>query len=1039
MLLAIAVPVCAIAQNVTVKGLVKDDAGEPLALVSVAELGTTNGTVTDLDGNYSISVPSNATLQFSFMGYTTVSEQVNGRSTINVTLSEDAELLEEIVVIGYGVQKKSDLTGAVTSIRTDDLKNRSTSDAAAALMGKASGVQVVTTSGAPGKGADIRVRGYSSNSGNIGPLYIVDGLQVSSIQYLDPEMIESIEVLKDAASAAIYGAQAGNGVVLVTTKTGGKGQGKIFYNGQFTYSSLSRKLNTMRAADYIEFGKANGYLDDALLNTYYDGTTDVDWGSEIFVPTWSNRQTVGFQGGNDRGSYFVSINNVDNNGIFRGDKDQYKRLTMQINGDYKIKDWLTVGTNTSIEKWGTKGVSEANDNGSAMLSAITSSPLFPVRGDASKLSAAQAGALAEGKKLLTDPETGLYWTVPLIGETQSGHPYVQRDATESTNEGITLRGVAYLNLTPIKGLTYTSRFGYQVNQQTGHSYTEPYFASPTIQATNYSLSANVNSGYNYQWENFINFNRTFGDHDILVMGGMSFRESFWDNMSGSASGPDILKGYESNYIFLSNVLTNESTNRSYSNEPGRSAALSYFGRIGYTFANKYALQANFRADAFDTSKLPKDARWGYFPSVSAGWTLSNESFIKDNIDREVLSFLKLRASYGVNGNVNVLNNYRYSTGVIKNTVFYQYSVDSPTMSLGSLPSGLSNPDLRWERSVQTDLGLDARFLNNRLSLGIDWFNKNTDDLLVGVSPVIEVGIPAYKDKGISSDAIVNAGSVNNKGLEIELGWRDQVGDFAYSVNANTSFLKNKVTYLEPTVGRIPGRTVQGTKLTATFEEGYPIWYMLGYKATRIDEEGYALFAKFDAEGNQLFDDEGNPIETRTPDETTDRVMIGKGIPDMTYGLTINLEWKGIDLSIFGTGVAGVDIYPTAFRVDRPSCNTYAYYWENSWKQAGDEATAKFPAANHWNSEAFSSTLSVFNGSYFKIKQIQLGYTIPKSITKKFFVSNMRLYGMLDNFITFSNYIGLDPETAGGGSNALGFDMGNYPTSKSVIFGLNLEF
>ena len=1032
MLLAIAVPVCAIAQNVTVKGLVKDDAGEPLALVSVAELGTTNGTVTDLDGNYSISVPSNATLQFSFMGYTTVSEQVNGRSTINVTLSEDAELLEEIVVIGYGVQKKSDLTGAVTSVRTDDLKNRSTSDAAAALMGKASGVQVVTASGAPGKGADIRVRGYSSNSGNIGPLYIVDGLQVSSIQYLDPEMIESIEVLKDAASAAIYGAQAGNGVVLVTTKTGGKGQGKIFYNGQFTYSSLSRKLNTMRAADYIEFGKANGYLSDALLNTYYDGTTDVDWGSEIFVPTWSNRQTVGFQGGNDRGSYFVSINNVDNNGIFRGDKDQYKRLTMQINGDYKIKDWLTVGTNTSIEKWGTKGVSEANDNGSAMLSAITSSPLFPVRGDVSKLSAAQATALAEGKKLLTDPETGLYWTVPLIGETQSGHPYVQRDATESTSDGITLRGVAYLNLTPIKGLTYTSRFGYQVNQQTGHSYTEPYFSSPTIQATNYSLSANVNSDYNYQWENFVNFNRTFGDHDILVMGGMSFRESFWDNMSGSASGPDILKGYEPNYIFLSNVLTNESTTRSYSNEPGRSAALSYFGRIGYTFANKYALQANFRADAFDTSKLPKDARWGYFPSVSAGWTLSNESFIKDNIDREVLSFLKLRASYGVNGNVNVLNGYPYSTGIIKNTVFYQYSVDAATMTLGSLPSGLSNPDLRWERSVQTDLGLDARFLNNRLSLGIDWFNKNTDDLLVGVNPVIEVGVPAFNDKGISSSTTVNAGSINNKGLEIELGWRDQVGDFAYSVNANTSFLKNKVTYLEPTVGRISGRTVQGTYLTATVEEGYPIWYMLGFKATGIDEEGYALFAQFDENGNQIG-------ETRTPDQTTDRVMIGKGIPDMTYGLTINMEWKGFDLSIFGTGVAGVDIYPTAFRVDRPSCNTYSYYWENSWKQAGDEATAKFPAANHWNSEAFSSTLSVFNGSYFKIKQIQLGYTIPKSITKKFFVSNMRLYGMLDNFITFSNYIGLDPETATGGSNALGFDMGNYPTSKSVIFGLNLEF
>ena len=705
---------------------------------------------------------------------------------------------------------------------------------------------------------------------------------------------------------------------------------------------------------------------------------------------------------------------------------------MQINADYKIKNWLTVGTNTSVEKWGTKGVSEQNDNGSALLSAITSSPLFPVRGDASMLTSDQNTALAEGKKLLIDEETGLYWTVPKIGVTQSGHPYVQRDATDSENAGITLRGVAYLNLTPLKGLTYTSRFGYQVNQQTSHSYTEPYYSTATIQATNYTLSADVNSGYNYQWENFVNFNRTFGDHDITAMAGMSFKESFWDNMHGEATGPDILAGYEPNYIFLSNVLSNESTTRSYRNEPGRSASLSYFGRIGYAYANKYAIQANFRADAFDTSKLPADARWGYFPSVSGGWTISNESFIKDNIDREVLSFLKLRASWGVNGNVNVLNNYKYSTGILKNKVFYQYSVDSPTMSLGSLPSGLSNPELRWERSVQTDLGIDARFLDNRLSFSLDFYNKNTDDLLINVSPAIEVGVPAFIEKGISSDAVINAGSINNKGLEIELGWRDQIGDFSYEINANSSFLKNKVTYLEPTVGRITGRTVQGTFLTSVCEEGYPIWYMLGYKATRIDEEGYAWYAKFDADGNQIG-------ETKTPDQATDRVMIGKGVPDMTYGITINMAWKNFDFSVFGTGVQGVEIYPTAFRVDRPSCNTYTYYWENSWKQAGDEATAKFPAANHWSSDAFSSTLNVFDGSYFKIKQIQLGYTIPKNITKKFAVSNMRLYGMLDNFITFSNYIGLDPETAGGGTNALGFDMGNYPTSKSVIFGLNLEF
>ena len=1032
-LIALAMPLCVFAQNVTVKGQVKDDAGEPMIAAAVAELGTSNGTVTDLDGNYSITVASDASLQFSFMGYVTKTEAVNGRTTINVTLSEDAELLDEVVVIGYGVQKKSDLTGSVTSVRQNDLKNRSTSDAAAALQGKASGIQVVNNSGAPGKAAEIRVRGYSSNSGNIGPLYIVDGLQVENIQYLDPELIESIEVLKDAASAAIYGAQAGNGVVLVTTKSGGKSSGNIFYNGQWQYQSLSGKLDIMRAKDYIDFGKAQGYLTDAALNQYYDGKTDVDWGSEIFVPTWSQRHTVGFQGGNDRGSYFVSINNVDNNGIFRGDKDEYKRLTLQMNGEYKVKEWLTVGTNTSIEKWSTKDVSEQNDNGSALLSAITSSPLFPVRGDQSKLSAGQQGALAEGKRLLVDPETGLYWTVPLIGETQSGHPFVQRDATDTEKMGINVRGTAYLNFTPIKGLTYTSRFGYIIGYNTNHSYTQPYYSSPTIQATNYTLSADVNTNYGYTWENFINFNRTFGINEITAMAGMSFHEDFKDNMHGEATGPDILKGYASNYIFLSNVLSNESTTRRYSNEPINHANLSYFGRLGYTFDNKYAIQGNFRADAFDTSKLPSGkARWGYFPSVSAGWTISNEDFIRDNIDREVLSFLKFRASWGVNGNVNVLHDYMYSTSVLENTVFYQYDLDSPVMSLGSLPSGLANPDLRWERSVQTDLGLDARFLNNRLTVGFDWFNKNTDDLLVPVSPAIEVGVPAFQEKGINPTTTVNAGSINNKGVEIELGWRDQIGDFGYSIDANASFIKNEVTYLEPTVGRLTGRTVQGTKLTAVCMEGYPIWSYLGYKSTGIDSEGYALFATYDENGKKTG-------ETRTPDETRDRVIIGSGIPDMTYGITINLNWKNFDLSVFGTGVQGVDIYPTAFRVDRPSCNTYAYYWKNSWKKAGDESSAKFPKANLWNTEAFSSDLSVFDGSYFKIKQIQLGYTLPKSISKKFAVSNLRAYAMLDNFITFTKYIGLDPETASAGSNALGFDMGNFPTSKSVIFGLNLEF
>ena len=1023
----------ATAQNRAVSGTVTDASGAPVIGAAVVVVGNSSiGAVTDVNGAFRLNVPAGASINVSCIGYADQTLSTANQSVFNIVLQEDTEFLDETVVIGYGVQRKSDLTGSVASVRAEDLQNRATPNAAAALQGKAAGVQVINTSGKPGASSDIRVRGYSSNSGSLGPLLIVDGLKVDNIQYLDPEMIESIEVLKDAASAAIYGAEAGNGVVLVTTKTGKKGDGKVFYNNQFQYSTLSNKLDIMNAEQYIAFGKANGYLTDADLNLYYDGETDVNWSKEIFVPTWSNRHTVGFQGGNDRGSFFASINNLKNDGIFRGDKDQYRRLTFQVNADYKIKSWLTVGTNNSIEKWSTKGVSEANDNGSALLSAITSSPLFPVRGDESKLSSGLKNALAAGKKILVDPETGLYWTVPLIGETQSGHPFVQRDATESSNEGISVRGVAYLNFMPFKGFTFTSRFGYRITQSTSHSYTEPYFSTATIKADNYNLSANANTGLYYQWENFANYNRTFGKHEVAAMAGMSFINNSWDNVSASASGPDILKGYLPNFQYLSFLKSSDKTTKTISNSPGRSASLSYFARLGYTYDNRYAIQANFRADAFDSSKLPLDKKWGYFPSVSVGWTASNESFIKDNVDQNILNFLKFRASWGINGNINVLNNYPYSVDILLNRVWYQYNVDSAAASFGSLPSGLANPDLRWETSKQLDLGVDARFFNNRLTVGIDWYDKNTDGLLVQVSPVMEVGDPVFWETGdVNSAKTLNAGAVNNRGFEFELGWRDQIGDFGYSVNANASWLRNRMTYLDPLVGRLSGRTVQGTYLTSYCVEGMPLWYMCGYKADGVDKDGNMVYVDYD--------DEGNAVGTTISPQENDRVYLGKGIPTWTYGITINMNWKNFDLSIFGNGVAGNSIYPTAFRVDRPSCNTYAWYWENSWKKAGDESWAKFPAANHWTSEAFSSSATVFDGSYFKIKQIQLGYTLPQNLTKRVAISNLRVFAMLDNYFTFSNYIGLDPETATTGGNALGFDMGNYPTAKSIIFGVNLEF
>ena len=1034
-LLAIAVPICATAQNVTVKGQVKDDAGEPLALVSIAEPGTSNGTVTDLDGNYSISIASNGTLQFSFMGYMTVTEQVNGRTTINVTLSEDAELLEEIVVVGYGVQKKSDLTGSVASIKATDLKDRSVTDAAAAIQGKVSGIQVINTSGAPGEGASIRVRGYSSNSttGGLGPLLIVDGLKVDNIQYLDPEMIESMEVLKDAASAAIYGAQAGNGVVLITTKKGETGSAHISYSGKFSLQSLGKTAELFDAKEYIEYQTYIGKLSQAELDQYNYSGQNTNWYEEVFQPSWAKQHNVTVQGGNNKGHFLTSLNFLDNDGIVVGDKDVYKRLTAQINADYELFKWFDISTSNSIEKWSTKSVSAGY--GSTLNSVISIDPLTPAYiSDIANTPGGMQSKYATNPELIPrDPthNNDFYGTSNYF-EDATANPLFQRDKTDSSKEGINLRGNIAANLKPVKGLTITSRFGYTVAQDQSHSYSTPYWMTSMASATTYSISANVNTNYYYQWENFANYNLTLGRNSINAMAGMSYSEKHIDNASISSSGADILKGYDPNFRYID--FLNSDATKTVNNAPGLETQLSYFGRLGYTYDNKYGIQANFRADAYDSSKLSPENRWGYFPSVSGGWTISNESFFRDNIDRSVVSFLKLRGSWGVNGNINVLRDYRYSTAITLNGEMYQYNPGAgdghPTY--GSKPSGLANPDLKWETSEQLDFGLDARFLSDRLTFGFDWYKKTTNDLLVQITPLPEIGV---------SSSWVNAGQVLNSGLEFELGWRDQIGDFSYNVSANFSTLHNEVLQMHSLLNRLDGSGVSGlnNKLKTAFEPGYPIWYFRGYKYAGVVQEDDAQ--KGWTAGQALYYTADGELTTSPGDN--DMQYLGEGIPDFTYGLTVNLAWKGFDFTLFGTGAAGNEIYNLMVSADRPEQNMLTEYWRNSWGNPNvDKASAKYPdmsvASSSW--VFFSSSAAIYDGSYFKIKQIQLGYTLPKKVIKKALLSDMRVYASLDDYFTFTKYPGADPETATyNSSDNRGIDSGSYPTTKKMVFGVNLTF
>ena len=1016
-------PLGAMAQSL-VKGTVKDVAGEPIIGASVKVQGAKTGAITDFNGDFSVQADNNATLVISYIGYTTETVKVNGRNNIQVTLNEDAQTLNDVVVIGYGVQKKSDLTGSVAQVKAEDLKHRSTTDAAAALQGKAAGVQILNSSGKPGQGASIRVRGYSSNSSNIGPLLIVDGLQVSSIQYLDPSMIESMEVLKDAASAAIYGAEAGNGVVLITTKSGKKGQGTISYEGKFTNQSLGhvgKLLNAGQFKDWMtmQLGaeRVNADLSDAQTQYGWNPNTNTDWLGEYFENTWAQQHTLTFQGANDRGSYFLSASYVNQDGIIKGNKDKYERLTAQINADYKIKEWLQIGTNTSVEKWSTRGVSE-NGYGSSFEMLLLIDPLTPMYwtkpeqmlGDyRNYYNEIQAG---NSNYTLFGDKNGYYATSYFNQRLAGGNPFSQRDRSEGKNSGVNINGTVFMNITPIKYVTFTSRLGYRISFNNSSNWEYPYYLNAQTKGDNYRIEGASNNSTWYQWENFINYNQDFGKHNVGAMVGMSYRQYDSNGVSANAQGPDILNAYEDNYIYLNCVNGNESTVKNFSGMPNTTRALSYFGRLLYNYDNRYSLQGNFRADAFDSSKLSKDNRWGYFFSASAGWTFSNESFFKNNIDPSIISFGKIRASWGTNGNVNVLNNYAYTAGISLNGQWYQYGATNAA-SYGSMPNGIANPDLTWEKSQQIDLGLDLRFFSDRLSLGIDWYKKTTKDLLVSA--------PVMPESGFSSMTI-NAGEVENSGLEFELTWKDHIGDFNYSISGNFATLKNKVTYLDPSIERIAGATVEGSSpevVRCYFEKGEPIWYMRGYKYAGRAADGTALYYTKDG-------------GTTNDPQAEDITNVGSGLPSVTYGITLNAEYKGIDLTIFGAGEGGNDIY---YGLYRTGYNNVAKGVYEDFKD-GNMPTAASVAGSgtFWRSSAM-----VYDGSFFKLKQIQLGYTLPKNITRKAYMENVRAYISLDDFFTFTKYPGLDPENCTQEYNCPGLDKGVYPNMRKMVLGISVTF
>ena len=1008
--LSLSTAVAAFAQGAVVTGRVLDEQNEPMIAAGVMQKGTTNGTVTDLDGAFRLVVPKGATIVVTTIGYLPQEYVITGDTNLEVKMELDTQMIEETVVVGYGVQKKSDVTGAISQVKSEDIQNRTITSPESALQGKTAGVQVFSNSARPGASPSIQVRGISSN-GSSNPLYVVDGRRTNSIAGIDPNDIESMEVLKDGASAAIYGAEAGNGVIMITTRRG-QGEGKISYSYQLTSQSLNHVPKVMNAEQYMQYFIENGRYNVQDFYANWDFKTNTDWLDYSYENSLMQHHNLSFSAGNDRGNLYVSAAYLDNNGMFVGDADVYKRITFMVNGAWKFKPWLEIQTNNQVEYYQSRSVSEGSDYGSAVLSALQLDPLTPPTYAPDQLPDYMQSFLDAGRNLLKD-ENGNYYAASFFNPSENVNPRIMRDRSYSDSHGFNINGSTALNFTPVRGLTLTSRLGYRFTSYDSYGYSLNYYINQNAYQNYIGLSGSDGNSMYYQWENFANWNQNFGKHSVNLMLGTSFSNSRSFSMSGSYRGSDDDLGVTQNdplFYYFGSHSANAVPSVSGAT-PTISRKLSYFARANWNYLNRYNVQASFRADAADLSILPRPRRWGYFPSVSVGWTLSEESFFAPL--KNVVNFAKFRASWGQNGSLAGLSGYRYAN-VIASTGNYPTG-NGLEYLLGYAPSSTGNEELKWETSEQLNFGLDLRFLRDRLTFSADWFNKTTKDLIVtGITPSTVVGVAASP---------VNAGNVRNTGLEFELKWRDQIGDFHYSLSGNLSTLKNEVTYLHETLSDgIDGTGVRNYGTITRFEKGYPAWHFYGYHFTGIDP----------ANGNAVFED----IDDSGDATQADKMDLGSGIPKLNYGITLTAGWKGIDAVVFLTGAAGNKIYNCLTVVDYPS-NRLSYFTEDRWTPTHTNGT--MPAANAANWQQFlTSDAVVFDGSYAKIKQIQLGYTLPQSFTRKFKVDNLRIYGSLDDWFTFSKYPGFDPEITGTGSS-LGVDKGSYPTAKKIVVGVNITF
>ena len=1021
--------------------------------------------ITDFEGNYSVKAASNATLSFSYVGYVPQEVNVGGRSTINVTMAEDNTTLNDVVVIGYGTMKKKLVTGATVQVKGEDIAKLNTTNALEAMQSSTPGVQITQSSTQPGKGYKVYIRGIGT-TGSASPLYVIDGVAGGSLDGINPNDIESIDVLKDAASAAIYGARAANGVILVTTKQGKAGKIELSYNGAIGWSNAYKRPQVLNAQQYMTiideytFNTSGqkmdwaGFVPQDILTKVNSGWTGTDWwGAFENKNALQNNHSVTLTGGSDRSKFAMSYTYTGNEGIMGAEMaSYYKRHTVRINSDHvllRVKDFdaITIGENISIGYTKSHDLAEDGMYWSYIHSLLQTCPFVPQY--------AYNGDNYAYQDFNGNVTYGQGWNSSLFSnpwENLSKGGFNSKAESRSINTSATVFAV----IQPIRGLRLRSQFNYNWGSGAYRNYNEPR-SSGYGNATSVIYSVNQSAWLNTNWsiENTLTYDLPIiNGHKISAMVGQSFQSTAWSfNVGGSNKvnwGEQLatLKGWDS--AWLSNIKLVNATDMTLTGNPNDEEYLaSWFGRVSWDYNETYMATATLRYDG--SSIFTDGKRWGWFPSVSAGWVISNEPFMEST--KSWLDFFKLRASWGQNGNC-AISKYQYLATIAlsgdSGDSGYKFGSDLATSVAGSPNVGayaniVPNPDLTWETS-QLDFGFDARLLDNRLGVNFDWYKKMTKDWLI-TGPQIAING--------TNPAAINGGDVQNTGVELALTWNDRIGsDFRYNVGVNFATNKNKVTRIANDNHYINGPSgvlSQGTDYIYRAEEGKPIGYFYGMSYSgiwqnqdQIDDARAAGKAVLDGAqpGDMIWDDwNGDGVITFAEGDNCDRHEIGNPNPDIMLGINLGCTWKGFDFAINGAGAFGQQIMRSYRSFSDAPYQNYDTSILERWVGEGSSNAQPHITSTGSENVNWVSTRYMENADYFKIKTVTLGYDF-KNVWKNCPFQQLRLYVQAQNLVTFTGYSGLDPEvgnTAGGSGWASGIDLGLYPPSRTYLIGASIKF